>query len=203
LKKSKSRYNSRVGKLFFILPILIIGVLVVYAFVELNSPGTLIVQAEGCVNSVSSTTTTTGNCPSINVPVTVGSKSGTTPWTLSLSQGTYTVNFTAAQWYYPPPEHEVVIDPGLTAYAVAIYNPINKVVQVSPSGFNTTSVAALHGVTLVKWTNPSSSVVTFEGSPYGRIPLDPGESYSAIFATAGTYTFNVLNTNESMKVQVS
>ncbi len=43
--KRKSRYNPTVGKLIFILPALVIIALGVYAFVELNSPGTLIVDA--------------------------------------------------------------------------------------------------------------------------------------------------------------
>lgn len=178
--KRKKAYNVKLGKLIFVVPILIIGALVVYAFIALASPGTLIVRAE------------TQNGASLQVDATVGSRSGVTPWTLSLGQGSYVVNFTAMTWYYPPASHDVAVTPGDTVYAVAVYVPIEKAIQTTNSGFNVTSVAALHGVTPINFTNPSSSPVTLKGSPIGTVLLEPGQSYSYVFSSVGTYNCTIL-----------
>jgi hypothetical protein len=189
--KRKSKYNSRLGKLFFILPVLIIGTLVVYAYVELSSPGTLIVRAE------------TSNQIQLNVVASADGKSGETPWTLSITQGNYVVNFTSLQWYYPPASRDVGVLPGQTVYAAATYYPIGRVIRVTPSGFNATVVTALHGVTPVNWTNPTSSLVTFEGPPFQVVPLEPGQTVSYIFPTAGIYDYTISSTNDTVTVEVS
>lgn len=191
MKKRKSRYDPRVGKLLFILPAAIIIVLGVYAYVQLNAPGTLVVQAESKSGSP------------LNVVATVNGKSGTTPWSLSLAQGNYQVTFASLNWYYPTQPHDVALEPGTTAYAVAVYDPIGRVVQVTPSGFNTTTVTALHGVTQVNFTNPSSSAVTFKGAPFGNVPLSPGQTLSYTYPGAGTYEYMILSTNDTVTVDVS
>ncbi len=189
--KRKSRYDPRVGKLLFILPAAIIIILGVYAYVQLNAPGTLIVQAESKSGSP------------LNVVATVNGKTGTTPWTLSLTQGNYQVTFPSLTWYYTPQPHDVTVEPGTTAYAVAVYDPVGKVIQVTPSGFNSTTVTALHGVTQVNFTNPSSSVVTFQGSPFGNVALSPGQTLSYTYPSAGSYEYKILSTNDSITVDVS
>jgi hypothetical protein len=189
--KTRKRYNSTLGKVFFIIPVLIIGTLVVYAYVQLSSPGTLIVTAEN------------SNGTQLNVAATVNGESGETPWTLSLTQGNYIVNFTTPQWYYPSAVRDVGVSPGRTVYAVGLYEPIGRVIQVTQSGFNATTVTALHGVTPVNWTNPSKSLVTFEGSPFVRVPLEPGQTYSYIFPAAGTYRYTILSTNDTLTIDVS
>jgi hypothetical protein len=189
--KRNKRYNTTLGKLFFIIPVLVIGILVVYAYVNLSSPGTIIVRAE----------TNTG--AQLQVPVTVNGKVGETPWSLSTNQGNYVVNFTSVQWYYPPASRDVGVLPGQTVYAVALYSPIGKVIKVTPSGFNATTVIALHGVTPVNWTNPTSSLVTFEGAPFQVVPLEPGQTFSYIFPSAGSYQFAISSTNDTVTVDVS
>jgi hypothetical protein len=189
--KRKSKYSSRLGKLFFIIPIVIIGSLVVYAFVELNAPGTVIVTAE----------TTAG--VELHVEATIDGKTGQTPWTLSLPQGNYIVNYTSVQWYYPPVSRDVGLLPGNTVYAAVAYSPIQRIIQVTPLGFNETTVTALHGVTPVNFTNPSSSTVSLEGSLISRLVIAPGQTYGYIFPSAGTYEFAVANTNETIIIKVS
>lgn len=191
------RFNSKLGVLFFIIPILLIGSIVLYAFVQLNTPGTLIVSAESCLKGQNNP------CNPLTVSATVDDKTGTTPWTLSLTQGNYVVNFTTIEWYHPASARDVSIVPGKTAYAVAVYDPIAKVVQVTSGGFNATEITALHNVTPVNWTNPSTSVVTFTGSPLGTISLEPGESLSYTFTASGVYNYTVLSTDYTLTVDVS
>lgn len=207
MKRKKSRYNSTVGKLIFIIPLLVLGTVVVYTFSVLHSPGTLIVTAESsaCENAVA---TSGGSCPPLLVQVTVNGKSGETPWTQSLTQGTYTVTYSALTGYYTPAAKAASVTPSITTYAVGVYDPITRVVQVTNSGFNETSIQAIHGITPVVWTNPSSSAVTIRGSPTGSVTIQPGETYTHVFTAAGTYNYTVIAngyeaTNEVVTVTVS
>ncbi|MGA2663708.1 MAG: hypothetical protein ABSF83_02015 [Nitrososphaerales archaeon] len=185
------RYNSTLGKLLFVVPALVIIALVGYAFILLNSPGTLVVQAELAANGAQ-----------INVSAEVNGQSLTTPATISLPQGSYTADFGTIPWYYPPASRGVTITPGHTTYAVGSYEVKVQFVQVTPSGFNTTSVSVLHGLTPVTWKNPSNDLVTFQGGPFQQVRLDPGGSYTYVFPTTGTYVLNVGSTNETLDVVV-
>jgi hypothetical protein len=188
--KRKSRYDARIGKLLFVVPAIIIAILVVYAFVQLNSPGTLLLRAED------------QNLAPLKVPFTVNGNYGTTPANLSLSQGSYVVNFGTITWYYPPAARDVVITPGQKTYAVGAYVPETKFVLVTASGFNVTTVAALHGVTPITWTNPSGSLVLLSGGPFQQLRLEPGQSYTYTFPTAESFKLYVGNTNETLTVSV-
>jgi hypothetical protein len=188
--KGKSRYNQRVGKFLFIAPAAIIIILVLYAYVELHAPGTLDVRALD------------ENGNQLHVEAAVNGNTVTTPANVSLAQGTYIVNFTTITWYYPPASRDVVVTPGMTSYADALYTPVTVFVQVTGSGFNVTRISALHGVTPVTWINPSSSLVTFSGGPFQQVRLNPGQSYSYTFTSAETFTINVGSTNETMTVDV-
>jgi hypothetical protein len=90
----------------------------------------------------------------------------------------------------------------VTSYAVGVYDPISRVIQVTNSGFNATTVTALHGITPVNWTNPSNVAVTLEGSPAGTQVLLPGQTYSYIFPSAGTFEFTQLSNNDNVTVSV-
>jgi len=188
--RRKSRYNPKVGKLLFVVPAIVIIVLGVYAFIHLNSPGTLMVRAED------------ENLAPLSVPFTVNGNSYTTPANVSLSQGSYVVSFGTIPWYYPPAIREVTITPGYQAFAVGSYQPETKFVRVTASGFNETTVVALHGVTPVTWTNPSSSLVTFSGGPFQQVRLQSGQSYTYTFTTAESFAIYVGTTNETMTVNV-
>jgi heme/copper-type cytochrome/quinol oxidase subunit 2 len=188
--KKTSRYNTKVGKLLFVIPAVVIIVLGVYAFIHLNSPGVLIVRAED------------ENFAPLAAPFTVNGNSYTTPENVSLSQGSYVVTFGTIPWYYPPVTRDVTIAPGYQAYAVGSYQPETKSVQVTPSGFNETAVVALHGVTPVTWINPSSSLVTFSGGPFQQVRLQSGQSYTYTFTTPESFVLNVGTTNENMTVTI-
>jgi hypothetical protein len=182
----------------FVLPAIAIIVIGIYAFVQLNSPGTLIVQAQdaSCVQLQE-------NCPQLQVAVTVNGKEYTTPTTISVGQGNYVATFSTIEYYYPPSSRDVAVTPGHTTYAVGLYQPATKFVKVTQSGFNLTSVAVLHGVTPVVWTNPSGSTVAFTGGPFSQLTLTPGESNTYIFPSIGSYEFSSVSTNSTLTVQVN
>ncbi len=188
--KRTGKYNPRIGKMIFFVPAAIIIILVVYAFVQLNAPGTLILSAED------------ENQVQLQVHATVNGQTVTTPSKVSLSQGSYTVDFATITWYYPPASRSVVVTPGGTVYAVGVYQPAVKFVQVTPSGFNVTSITVLHGVTPVTWINPSSSLVTFSGGSFQQLRLEPGQSYTYVFPTTMTFEVNIGTTNETMTIIV-
>ena len=102
-------------------------------------------------------------------------------------RGPDVVSFGTIPWYYPPTARDVTITPGYQTYAVGSYQPETKFVQVTVSGFNETTVAALHGVTPVTWINPSSSLVTFSGGPFQQVRLESGQSYTYTFTTPETF----------------
>jgi hypothetical protein len=188
--KGKSRYNSRVGRFLFFVPAIIIVILVVYAYIQLNSPGTLIISAEDA------------NGNQLKVHATVNGNTVTTPTKLPLSQGSYTVDFATVTWYYPPASRNVAVDPGQTVYAVGFYQPETVFVQVTPAGFNVTTIAALHAVTPVKMINPTNSFVQISGGPFPNVGLNPGQTYTYMFPTAGTFEFNEYSGNVTLTVTV-
>ena len=190
MKKSKSRHNPWITKLFFILPVLIIVILVVYAYVNLNAPGTLMIRAQ-----------TSGDVQ-LKVTALVNGMSGQTPWTLTLGQGTYAVTFPTIQWYYPPPSRDVTLESGQTEYAVTVYQPIAKVIAVTSSGFNSTTVTALHGTTPVVWVNLGSSPAVFSGPLLGQTIIQAGQNDTYTFSAAGTYTYMALDSNRTVTVTV-
>jgi plastocyanin len=190
MKKSKSRHNPWITKLFFVLPILIIVILVVYAYVNLNSPGILMIRAQ------------TSSGAQLQVTAIVNGMSGETPWTLTLGQGTYAVTFPTIQWYYPPPSRDVTLESGQTEYAVTVYQPIAKVIAVTSSGFNSTTVTALHGTTPVVWINYGSTPAVFSGPLLGQTIIQAGQNHTYTFTTPGTYTYMALDTNGTVTVVV-
>jgi hypothetical protein len=188
--KRTSRYNSRLGRLMFFIPAIIIIILVVYAYVQLNSPGTLVVSAED------------QNLNPLGIHFIVNGNNLTTPASVRLAEGSYVVSFDTIKWYYTPASREVVVTPGQTVYAVGSYQPITKFIQVTGSGFNVTSELAYHGLTPVTWKNPSTSLAVFSGGPFQQVRVDPGQSYTYVFPTIGSFQLRFGSTNETLTIDV-
>jgi hypothetical protein len=188
--RRKSRYNPTIGKLLFVIPVIVIIAVGVYAFVQLNTPGTLVVRAED------------QNQKQLSAEFTVNGHQYVTPAKISLPAGSYTVDFYTLTWYYPPSTQDVTVRPGQTIYAGASYVPQVMFVQVTTTGFNTTSISALHGVTPVVWKNPSGATVDFTSGPFKGLYLNAGQSYSYTFSTAGKYAIMISSSNSTLDVQV-
>lgn len=181
--KTKKRHN-RIANLLFILPILIIVGFVVYGFLQVTKPGTVTVEALAQNKYLS-----TGQSTPIDVLAKVGSVSGTTPLSVSLAAGQYEVSYATIPWYQTPASKEVAVGNGQTAYSTGVYSVIVKVVTLSSAGFNATKVLAEHGVTPVVWINTSTSNLIMGVSGIGTFPLSPGQNYTNIFQSVGTYLF--------------
>lgn len=193
MRRTKS--SKRLGKLLFFIPVMAISVLVVLGLVSsiTSGSGTLV------INAVSSGRYS----PSVQLRVsaTVGAVTQTTPFNLSLSQGEYVVVYGPKEWYATPPSRSVFLPNGRTEYAIAAYSPILRAIAITPNGFNSTSVTAMHGVTPVVWINQGNSVAVLEINNIRSVALNPSQNYTMVFSSAGTYGFAIFDTNYTGLVQ--
>lgn len=183
-KKKESKYSP----LLFFIPIIVVGALVVVAFVSsFSGSGNGSLQVEATASLYPS--------GSVNLAVQAGVNGTvvTTPSTLSLRPGHYVVTFADVQGFWAPTSKHIPVQSGKTVFAVEDYTPIKEVVDFSSTSFNSTHLTAVHGVTPVIWRNVSSQVVTLQSKFFGTIPVQPGGNTSYVFQTTGTYTFWIYN----------
>lgn len=192
MKRSR---NKRLGRLAFFLPTMVLVGAVVYAllFSGVTADGTLVVQAQSSYGLSSKY---------ISATATVGSRTATTPYDLSLSQGTYSVTFLQLKGYHTPPPRSVAVIGGQTSYAVGVYTPILDIIGVNPGGFNVTKADGIHDVTPYVWVNTGSESVQIKSSVF-NVVISPGENYTRIFQSAGAYTVAMVGTNATQIVDVS
>ena len=190
------RKNNRFGTLLFIVPIVLVAALVAYAIVDTTSfgNGTLIIRAQ--------TSTKYYSALYLNVTVTAAGKSGTTPLTLSLPQGTYTVTFPSQQWFTPPPSRTVNLTSRGDSFVVGVYNPIPVSVSVNQDKFNTTKITVLHRVTPLIWVNPTQNYAVISSDLTGRIIIPPLQNATYVFQNPGSYVFTIVGST-SASLQVS
>ena len=189
--RSSKRKDNRLGRLVFFIPLVVIVSFVVYGFFQLTAPGTLKVEAIAHDQYVY----TGAGGKSIQVSVTVegssggNTQSGTTPASFSLSSGTYTVTYGPIEWYTTPADKTVAVPNGKTVYADAVYDVIPSVISIAHSGFNSTEVSALHGVTPVIWVNTSGSDVVLNIQSIGNVALASGQNFTKVFQSVGSLSF--------------
>ncbi len=185
----KTRKRNRVGTLLFLVPIIFVSAVVLYAALggAGASNGTLVVEAQS-VSKYSSTR-------SLSVSVTVGGHAGVTPFNLTLTQATYIVTFPAIRWYDEPVPREVNVSGGKTSFVVGQYHPTIDVVSVTQGQFNVTGIVALHGVTPVVWVNPTTEYVTLTGSVTGTMIIPPMQNLTHVFQSAGTYGISIVGSS--------
>lgn len=203
--KTTKRTQRRLGNLLFFLPIIVIGSLIVYAFIEISAPGKMEVTALGHDPYVSSLAVRQGTSitASFYVQDSTGKNisSGSTPAILSLGSGTYTVTFIPQKWYTTPTDETLQVSSSTTVYSVGVYQVIPLGISVTPGGFNSTKVTALQGVTPVIWINTSGSLVLLHLESIGTVPLDAGQNYTMIFQQIGPVSYS-LGSNETGTLQV-
>jgi hypothetical protein len=199
--KTQKRRSDRIGRLVFFIPMIIIISLVLYGFFRVTAPGTLEVEAQGQNQYQPST-----QPPSLHAPVIVTGPSGTqtvtTPDSLSVATGTYTVTYGPVRWYTAPANRTVAVPNGLTVYAVGVYQVTPSVVDITKSGFNTTQAAALHGVTPVIWVNNAGSSMVLTIASNGSYDLASGQNLTKIFQGSGTFDYS-LGSGSSGVLQVT
>lgn len=196
MKNRKKR--GKFGTLLFALPIAVFVLVIAYQLISetyFNS-GTLVVAAQSSGKY--------GPVVGLNVSVSVESRGGTTPITLSLVQGTYMVIFPSVQWYSTPESRSVGVVAGRTAYVLGVYDPIVKGVSIEGSQFNGTTVSAKHGVTPLVLINKMSGYAVLMGAPDGTIIIQPARNYTHVFQSTGTYMLTLFGTSSpSLTVVVS
>ncbi|MDG6901555.1 MAG: hypothetical protein JRM80_06295 [Nitrososphaerota archaeon] len=183
--RSKSK---RFGRVIFFVPVVAVLALMVIGLMSIASitTGTLVLE-----------TMSSGRySPSIQLhaTVTVGSTVRTSPFNLTLSQGSYTVVYGALAWYVTPVPRSLFLPNGKTEYAVGTYSPILRGIAITPNGLNSTDITAEHGVTPVVWVNERSAVTVLVVSGVGRIPLNPYQNYTMVFPSQGSFFFDIFNT---------
>ena len=193
----RQKTGRKWGNLIFLLPVIVIAGLVAYQLINVTffNDGTLNVQA----------LTSDKFYPSESLAVTasVGGQTGTTPFSVSLPQGTYSVTFDRLQWYWTPSPRQAVVPAGSTAYATGVYSPIQRVIMITQDKFNVTEVTAMHDVTPVTWENSMANFTILVGSPFGKIILTPGENYTYVYQNQGSFSFSLSYANAGGVVQVS
>jgi hypothetical protein len=183
--KARKKRDERLGKLAFFIPLIVIISLVVYGYFQVNAPGTIKVEALAFdkyapVGDQNTTLSVTAN---------VDGTTETTPFSVSVSAGTYDVTFGSNQWYVTATPHTVTLGGHQTAFAVGTYNVVAKVITLTQAGFNATSVSALHGVTPVIWINDLNKTVSIGVLPYGNQVLEPGQNFTAIYQNTGSFEY--------------
>jgi len=175
--------NRRLGTFLFLIPIILVVALVAYAIIDTTTfqNGTLIVEAQTSSRYYPALT--------LHFPVSVSGRVGTTPYTVTLSPGTYTVNFQSEHWFTAPQSRTVSLPGGRTSYVIGTYDPIPVIVSVDQDAFNTTSIEVMHGITPVVWVNPSSVYEVIASNLTGRLFVPPLQNYSYVFSGSGKFTF--------------
>ena len=183
--KGKNRW---LGNLLFLIPLVLVVALVAYAIIDTTSfqNGTLIVEAQ--------TSARYYPAQALHFPVSVSGVAGTTPYTVTLTAGTYTVNFPSEHWFVSPDSRTVSLPAGVTSYVVGTYDPIQVIVSVDQGHFNTSSIQVLHGITPVVWVNPSSNYEVISSDLTGRLSVLPLQNYTYIFSSQGIFTFSFAGT---------
>ena len=178
------RRRRRIGKLLFALPLLALTAAIVYGYVASSQPGTLVVEAKDSKTQ-----------RDLAVQAWINGRSVATPASLSLPQGVYTVIFNETSWYQTPGPRTISLLAGRTAYAVAEYNPIPIVIQVSTGGFDRTGVRARMGVTPVVWVNTSNQFVVLIGDQWERAIIDPNQNFTYVYQNMGTFRYALWQTD--------
>jgi len=188
---SKPRRRRRSSVLPFFIPFVVVGVIVAFILLSGSSsgPGTLVVRA-GYGGTF------------IAAGFTVNGATFTTPANVTLPAGDYTVDFAPLSWYATPSPQSVTVPERTAIYAFGTYTPISRFVGISSSAFNSTTISALHGVTPVVWVNRENVPVTILSSVFSEETIDPGQSFSYVFQSAGTYGFQIFGGASTLTVNV-
>jgi energy-converting hydrogenase Eha subunit F len=188
---SRKKASKRFGRIVFFIPTLVVLAVAAFGIISFISiqTGTIVVEATSSGRYAASI--------QLHPYVSVGGKTEQSPFNLTLPQGQYTVEFGQLTWYLTPAARSVAVSGGKTQYAVAVYDPVVRVISMSSAGFNSTSVTAEHGLTPVIWVNISAEVFTLNIQGLARVSLNPGENYTAIFSSQGTFSYSIPSTSYS------
>lgn len=158
-----------------------------------NTTGALIVEAQSAYG---------GSSHSIASQAAVLGVTRPTPFTLTVSPGSYSVSYLGLAWYYTPSPKSVIVIGGGTAYAVGTYTPILDFISVYSSSFNCSIVKAEHSVTPVVWIDRSTQAVQLSSPSFGAV-VAPNQNFTKVFSTPGNFTVELFGSGTTMQVVVA
>jgi len=164
---------------------------IVYGYVASSQPGTLVVEARDA-----------HTLNPLAVQAAVNGRFITTPTTLSLSQGVYTINFSQLPWYETPGPRTISLPAGGTAFALVEYAPTPEIIRISGVGFDITSVTAKAGLSPVVWVNTSTQSVVLVGEQFNRVIINPNQNFTYTYQSTGHFQYSIWQTNFSGTVHV-
>jgi len=181
----KRRKGGRFGSLVFFIPVILVLVVIAYAVIagSVSPVGTLTITAQSSGQYYPAV--------GLNATAKVGAHSGVTPFSLSLTEGTYTVTFATLPWYSTPAPRTADLVAGTTTFAVGVYDPLVRTVSISGDQFNNTRLTAMHGVTPVVWVNRMSQDVVLHSPVTGNVVVPAAQNFTYVFKAAGTFTFSI------------
>jgi len=176
--------RRRFGKLLFALPVILLVAAILYGYFSVSQPGSLVVDARDA-----------HTLNPLAVQAYVNGKSVTTPTTLSLVQGVYTVTFSDLLWYQTPGARTVSLPAGHTAYALGEYMPTPEIIRISSQGFDTTSISAKGGLSPVVWVNTSTQFVVLLGDQFNRVIINPNQNFTYVYQGTGHFQYSIWQTD--------
>lgn len=187
----RDRRGSKYGTLLFVIPLIVIfGIVAFTVYSDYTAPTTGTLSVITLVHPYHQAEVKEAE------QVTVDGSAMTAPLNLTVAPGSETVVFQPLNGYSTPSPRTVVVEAGKTAYAVAVYVPIVRVVGVETNSFNVTSVKAVQGVTPVSFVNISNQTVTIESLAFGLRAIDAGLNFTYVYQSQGTSEYwNYLNRN--------
>ena len=190
MKPNRIRRHKRIGQLLFFIPVIAITLFFVFGLLS-----TVYAPRDGIV--VVEAVSSGRYAPSVplQVSVTMGGKSGETPFNVTLPAGTYTVVYGSKQWFFTPDARSVDLVGGTTAYAIGTYRPIVTSIGITQGGFNSTAVKALHGITPVVWINLGTRVVELQIQGVGIFRIQPSSNFTHVFQPQGVFDFFLVNSS--------
>jgi len=188
---SKPRRRRKSSVIPFLIPFVVIGAIVAFILLSTSAsgPGTLVVRA-----GYGGTFITAG--------FKVNGATYTTPANVTLPAGYYTVDFAPVSWYRAPSPQNVTVPEKTDVFAFGAYTPVSRFIGISNSAFNSTTISALHGVTPVVWVNREGVPVTILSSVFLDKTINPGQSFTYVFQSAGTYGFQISGGASTLTVNV-
>lgn len=171
------------GNFIFVVPVVAVIAIAVAGVLSYTSTssGMLVVEAQAVQG---------GTTVSLSVSATISGTARTTPFNLTLTPGTYQVEYGSVKWYATPPAKYVTVTGGRVAFAVGSYVPVPVEISITQSGPNTTSAIVEHNVTPVVWVNRTGQTIQLESSLFSR-EIPAGGNYTSTFKNPGTVTFTI------------
>ncbi len=185
------------GTLAFVLPIVVVAGAVAYGVLSYSfvQTGNLTVSAY----------TDSRYFPqrSLTAWASVGPFNETTPYTVSLAQGTYAARFSPLPGFRTPASSQAVVIMGKPTYVTGLYRPYVEAIDYTRNGFSGNNTLIIHNVTPVIWFNTTDVYITLQVQSLGTFGVFPHSNATYVFPTSGSFNFATTWGNATGVIHVS